>query len=249
MVLLCLALAFAPASLRGRLRSRLLDLHGFVQRLAQDDDALADAPPETAGGARIRLLEAEVLRLRRALAGAGTAQEVLELGRDVALIPAEVLPLGGPADLVHRIALARGSRDGVREGQPVLADGVLLGQVVTVGVSTCEVRLVSDPRFTIRASVARAEQEVEGLLRGDGSGLLVFEPAIVDPTAPPPQVFPGEAVHCSRASVLCGVPALIGVVERVERAPGAPLPWGRVLPAREATGVRQVVIVRVGASS
>lgn len=244
LVLACLAIAFAPLDLRHRIRSRLLDVHGRVHGALLGRTPAGDAPSDVSP--RVELLKKQVKELQEALAAAGTARQVFEVNRDFRLIPADVLPLAGAADLIPRLALARGSQDGVRRGLPVLADGVLIGQVEQVAAATCEVRLVTDPKFTIRASIAQPGGEVEGLLRGLGQGDLAFEPAILDPTAPPPVVRPGEAVHCSRASILCGVPALLGVVQRVEDDPGAPLPRARVLPACSPTGLRQVVIVQTG---
>ena len=53
----------------------------------------------------------------------------------------------------------------------------------------------------------------------------------------------------SRASILCGVPALIGAVEVVERPPGAGQALGRVRPAFDPTRLEQVVIVQSGGAS
>ena len=252
MVAACLLVAFLPLGLRERVRARLLDLHARIHRaLSRDPGGLApDATLKTSGLAlaagqdvRSRLLEAEVLRLRRALLEARTARQVVALDPKARLIPAEVLPLAGKADLVKRMALARGTLDGVRPGLPVLADGALVGRVAEVTATTCEVRLITDPRFSIRASVPQGGQDVEGILRGDGSALLSFEPALLDPAAAPPVLSVGEAVHCSRASLVCGVPALLGVILDAERRPGDALLTARIQPALDLDAVRRVVIL------
>ena len=249
-VLLCLGVAFLPLGVRERARAGLLDLHGRIAALTAGEPAAGSAEPASD---RVRLLEAEVLRLRRALETAGAAREVVRPGSRAQLIPAEVLPLARAADLVQRVVLGRGSEDGVRRGLPVLANGVLIGRVAEVTPSTCEVRLVTDPRFRIRATIPRPGQDVEGMLSGDGSGWLVFEPALLDETASPPVLKPGETVLCSRASVLCGIPALLGVVEGAEQEAGEGLRGqdldlglgrARIRPALERDP-RRVVIVRV----
>jgi len=66
---------------------------------------------------------------------------------------------------------------------------------------------------------------------------------MIDERSLPPVPAVGETVTCSRASVLCGVPALLGVVEAIERRPGTVLTGARIRPACELSGVRRVVIV------
>jgi cell shape-determining protein MreC len=241
-LVLCLVLALLPLSLRQSIRGMLLDAHGAIHsflggRAPQEDSASGD---------QLALLEAELVSLRQALASAGTAQEVVAFDQDVDLIPAEVLPLAGSADaLLHRVALARGRQDGVAVGMAVLAYGgrVLVGRVAAVARGTCEVRLVTDPQFRLRAVILRAEGNVEGLLRGDGRRLY-FEPALLDETAPAPEPRSGERLFCSRASVLCGQQALIGVVHTARRLPGATLQGAVVTPARSLKRLEHVLIVR-----
>lgn len=237
----CLALAFAPLPGKRRARALALELHRKVARAVPlaGGSAAVGAPTE-----RERLLAAEVVRLKRALLEANSSSELVRGRAPVELIPAEVLPLAGGADALHRVALARGRRDGVEVGLPVIAGDSLVGRVAQVAVGTCEVVLVTDPSFRVRASIARAEGEVEGLLRGDGSETLAFEPVLLKPDAPLPAPRVGEAVTASRASRLCGIPAVLGVVERVERPPGLGLVQGRVRPLRALLDLERVVVVK-----
>lgn len=237
---LCLGMAFLPRSIRQQARSLLLDAHGATQRLlgrGAPDPADAGASEQ-----EVALLKAELVELKRSLTAARGSSRVLVADPDVRVVTAEVLPLQGPADFLHRIALDRGKRDGVRDGMPVLAGRVLVGRVAQVSRTTCEVRLVLDPEFSVRASIPRAEGTVEGLLRGNGRGLY-FEPAILDERAPAPQPRTGERILCSRASVLCDLPALIGVVGERRRLAGASLLGARVHPALNPQSLRRVVIV------
>jgi cell shape-determining protein MreC len=240
LVAACAGLVFMPAGLRAKARGALLDLH--VRLAPQPATGVAVAPDDAA---RVRLLEAEVRRLRRALAAAGAASELLADPR-VRLIPADVIPLEGKSGILSRVALARGRDDGVEPGQVVLADSVLVGRVATVTASTCEVLLATDPTFRIRATVSRDDQDVEGLLAGDGTATLSFEPVVADDVAAGPVLRAGETVVSSRASVLCGVSALIGTVEEIERYAGDTSPRARVRPACDLGAVGRVVIVRGG---
>lgn len=228
-----------PRSIRQRARGLLLDAHGATQRLLgkgapEVDTAHADH--------QVALLEAELIQVKRSLEAARGAGNVLVADPDTRVLSAEVMPLQGAADFLHRIALDRGRRDGVRDGMPVLAGRVLVGRVAQVSRTTCEVRLVLDPEFSIRASIPRAEGAVEGLLRGNGRGLY-FEPAVLDERAPAPEPRVGERILCSRASVLCELPALIGVVGAKKRLAGASLPGARVHPMRNPQSLRRVLIV------
>jgi hypothetical protein len=246
LVALSLGLAALPAGPRALVRDRLLDLH--VRLMTLTSGAVVASGPAGAAGddAQTRALQAENLRLRRALQDAGAARELVADTPRARLIPADALPLAGGDELLRRVALARGRQDGVREGQAVLTrDGlVLVGVVARVTATTCEVRLVTDPTFVIHATISRAGGEVEGLLRGDGSDALSFCPAILDPAAPAPLPQVGETVLCSRASGLCGVPAVLGVVASVDRAPGTGLPRARVRLVTDVLRLGSVVILR-----
>ncbi len=250
LVALCVGLAALPAGARAALRDRLLDLHVRVATLVPDlaTPTARLTPAEEAAQNRGHVLEAELARLRRALLEAGAARELVAgfgPGAGAArMIPADALPLGRGVDAVHRLALARGRLDGVEEGQPVLAGDALVGLVARATPTTCEARLVTDPTFRVRGAVARAGGDLEGLVSGDGGPLLTFVPALLDPAAPPPELHVGEVVLCSRASSLCGVPAVLGVVEAVERTPGTGAARGRVRPTVDLTRLGGVVIIR-----
>ena len=220
-----------------------LTLHATAYGLLGAKPAEASQQPENS---RIALLEVEAQGLRRDLKAARATQELIQTQRNARGIPARVLPLAGGAGVVQRVLLDRGARDGVSIGLPVLADGVLVGRVEQATTATCEVRLVTDPGFRVRATVPRPNGPIEGMLSGTGEA-LVFEPAVLDETAPAPQLLPGDRVTCSRASVLCGLPALLGNVVAIERRPGAPLPEARVHPACDLRRLRQVIIVRAEA--
>ena len=245
--LLCLALPALPHGVRLRARDRLLALQAALSR-GLGEPGLA-APPDAAARAesnRIKLLEAQLEQQRRLLREAGAAREVIERGADARTIPALAYPLARGADLLQRIVLDRGAVDGVREGQVVLAGSALVGRVGRVLDARCEVLLVTDPQFQVRATILRPEGELEGILRGDGSPFLVFQPAVTDPSAPAPLPRAGEEVLTSRHSLLCALPVPAGAVEEVVRLPGVPLPVARVLPAFDPERLERVVILQGG---
>jgi hypothetical protein len=244
-VALCLGLCALPSAARRAVRDRLLDLHRAVARLAREPGEATPVAADTAAENRARILEAELARALRALVESRGAQELVAGDASARLIPAEAMPLGtGAGDLLHRVALGRGRQDGVLEGLAVLAGHALVGTVFAATETTCEVRLVSDPGFHIRATLARAGGDVEGMLTGDGGDLLTFRPALLDIRQPAPVPQVGETILSSRASLLCGVPAVLGVVVAVERAPGSGLPEAKVRSTVDLTRLDRVVIVQ-----
>jgi rod shape-determining protein MreC len=70
------------------------------------------------------------------------------------------------------VIINRGARDGIREGNPVISDLGLVGQVQDVAANASWVRLAIDPSSTINARLqnSRAEGAISGQLQG---GLLM----------------------------------------------------------------------------
>jgi cell shape-determining protein MreC len=66
------------------------------------------------------------------------------------------------------LLVSAGSRDGVREGAPVVIGEALLGTVSKVGARTSSVRLVSDPGHRIWAMVLQDGVESQGYVEGTG---------------------------------------------------------------------------------
>ncbi len=52
-----------------------------------------------------------------------------------------------------RVILAKGRVHGVREGQPVINGGGVVGRVVAAHANTCEVELITDPEFRFSANL------------------------------------------------------------------------------------------------
>lgn len=71
-----------------------------------------------------------------------------------------------------RITLAKGRVHGVREGQPVINGGGVVGRVVEAHANTCEVQLITDPAFRISALIEGHDLPV--VYRG--ASTIPFEP-------------------------------------------------------------------------
>lgn len=66
------------------------------------------------------------------------------------------------------LEIDKGSRDGVRQGQPVVSAGGLVGQVTEVRRSRSLIRLVTDPRFAV--GIRLIVNDEIALLTGGGAG-------------------------------------------------------------------------------
>ena len=131
-------------------------------------------------------LKAEVERLRSQLAesqtslrDAGQLKEIRELHQEnffptsTAPVTARVIARS-PTVWYSSVKIDKGSDDGVRENQPVIAAGGLAGKVTSVTGGTAEVRLITDGESGVSAQVFPAG--VTGLVRpevGDPDDLLL----------------------------------------------------------------------------
>lgn len=242
MVAACLGLAALPPRARDRIRGVLLDLES---RVPLGPPATRDMAPATdrerALEAKLALAKADNAVLERALEEAHAVEAVAAAWPGVRRVTAEVVPLAGPEGLRRRIALGRGTRDGVEAGAPVLAGPALVGVVLQATRDRAEAILETDPAFRLRVTASRAS--VDGILAGNGTGLLTFLPATSGDDDPASALKPGDVLTASRASSLCALPAIVGTVREVVRSPGEGFAHAIVEPAVLASRLDRVVVL------
>ena len=85
------------------------------------------------------------------------------------LLAAEVIGYD-PSNLLHYIIIDRGSRDGIRTGQPVVTALGLAGRVTSVYVQSSRVLLLTDPSSSVSALIESSR--ATGIVRGQGRGAL-----------------------------------------------------------------------------
>ncbi|MFQ6021379.1 MAG: rod shape-determining protein MreC [Acidiferrobacterales bacterium] len=95
---------------------------------------------------KVDALEAENKRLRDLL---GSAQRVADRAVVAELVEVSLEPF------TRKIVVAKGSRDGVRLGQPVIDAHGIMGQITEVGVLTSKATLITDPGHAIPVIVNR----------------------------------------------------------------------------------------------
>lgn len=243
----CVAIACLPPRIREAARGKLLDWTTRTSSEAPEEGK--DAPPTAREGALANELALEQSRrvdLERALDELKAASEITASRTDLRLIPAEAFPLAGPGELVRRLVLGRGLREGVAVSAPVLAGSALVGFVAQATREKSEVRLVTDPTFRLRVTAARAG--VDGILAGTGAGTLVFTPAPSGDEDAGRALRAGDVLVVSRASTLCTVPAVVGTIREVERAAGEASSRAVVVPAAPTGRLTRVVVVRAEGS-
>lgn len=107
------------------------------------------------------------------------------------------------------LLLGRGSLQGVRAGQAVLAPGGLIGLVADVTPTTARVTLLTDPTSRVGVWVGRTERH--GLLSGAGTPRPLLRFLQKDP-----QVRAGDVVVTSPASTLVPPNLPVGVIQVVD---------------------------------
>jgi rod shape-determining protein MreC len=149
--------------------------------------------------ARLSSLEAENARLR----GLIGLQQASPKRLTAAVIARD------PAGWWQTLVLGRGSLQGVRQGNAVLAPGGLIGLVSSVTPSTARVTLLTDPASRVGVWVGRSRHH--GLLTGLGTPRPVLRFLEKDPG-----VLAGDLVTTSPASTLVPPDLPVGVIQSVD---------------------------------
>jgi rod shape-determining protein MreC len=135
-----------------QLRTRL------AQTIAERDEAVASA-------SRVESLEREITEL----------QAVLDLRSTIRFSSVAVQVVARDFEIGRRlVVIDRGTRDGIQVGDVVIGAGnSLAGRVIEVSDASAQVRLMSDPEFSVTAEIASTG--AIGLIKGRGANPLAFE--------------------------------------------------------------------------
>jgi rod shape-determining protein MreC len=138
------------------------DVQALRTRLAL---TLQERDEAAASAARVASLEREITEL----------QAILDLRSSISFSSIAVQVVARDFEIGKRlVVIDRGTRDGITEGDIVIgAGGTLAGRVISVTEGSAQVRLVSDPEFTVTAEIATTG--AIGLLHGRGANPLVFD--------------------------------------------------------------------------
>jgi rod shape-determining protein MreC len=130
---------------------------------------------------RAAMLERDVARLRMAVseveeleAEVARLRELLDFSPPIACRwqAAPVLSRGGTSAVWQSVRLGKGSRHGVRKGDPVVVPDGIVGRVAEVSPHTCDVMLITDPNSRVACELETPGEGVgvvRGILYGGGS--------------------------------------------------------------------------------
>ena len=130
----------------------------LAQTIAERDEAVASA-------SRVESLEREITEL----------QAVLDLRSTIRFSTVAVQVVARDFEIGRRlVVIDRGARDGIQVGDVVIGAGnTLAGRVIAVSDASAQVRLTSDPEFSVTAEIASTG--AIGLIKGRGANPLAFE--------------------------------------------------------------------------
>jgi len=122
--------------------------------------------------------------------------------------------------LGHELVINRGQAHGLKHGQYVLGEDTIIGTISETNPSTARVRLLTDTRHSIEASIWRKgrNRAIRGRLTGDGKGLCKV------PLVPKDyDVKVGDTVYAAVIAEFLETPRVIGKVCDVKPAIANPL--------------------------
>ena len=117
---------------------------------------------------RLIVLEAENSRLLELAGENNRLKALLNVSEDSKISgPLAKVVAYDPTNWSKRITINRGSSDGVTEGMPVVSGNGVVGQILSVGLHSAQVLLLSDPLSAVDALIQRTR--TRGLIEGTGS--------------------------------------------------------------------------------
>ena len=177
---------------------------------------------------KLAALEAENQRLRELLHAARRVGERVLIAE---LLAVDLDPYR------HRVVLNKGSRHGIRPGQPLVDAHGVMGQVVEVGPFSSVAMLISDPGHAIPVQVNRTG--LRAIAYGTGSSdrlLLPHLPRTAD-------VREGDLLVSSGLGERFPPGYPVGVIIQVRRDPGGAFTEAEARPAARLRRSREVLLV------
>ncbi len=243
-----------PLGMRARLASFFSPL-GMLR--GGDDLSLADVPPEARPVVlrmreeidALRASNRVLLRERRSLEEL-RGMESDDGRRKPEVVAASVLGWDRRWPARRSVLVGRGSRHGIRRGQPVVAGRSLVGFVMETGTAAARVRMLDDPGGSgsqpdVRVGVQVVPPEgddravVEGALVGAGRGALKLT------LIPGGAVQAGDLVITSSADPLVPSGLLIGRVVTVRELRDRGLAEADVRPSADMAGRSTLYVLRM----
>lgn len=182
-------------------------------------------------------LQVEIVRLREIEQDYYRLSGLVEYAAehpDQSLVTADVVALD-TSSYLRWIVINRGTRDGIRVGNPVISDMGLVGRVENVAANAAWVRLAIDQASAVDARLqnARAEGTVWGQLQG-GMRMEIPQAALVEP---------GDLVVTSGLGGTFPANIVIGQVNSVRRQQAALFQEADIRPTVDFDDLRIVSVI------
>ena len=207
------------------------DVQALRTRLAL---TLQERDEAAASAVRVASLEREITEL----------QAILDLRSSISFSSIAVQVVARDFEIGKRLVIIdRGTRDGITEGDVVIgAGGTLAGRVISVTEQNAQVRLVSDPGFSVIAEIATTG--AIGLLRGRGANPLVFDDIDALRDVPVGAEVTTSGIELS-ATIRSAFPRglSIGRVVTVSDPSGAVIKSAEVKPILELDSARTLLVI------
>jgi len=150
-------------------------------------------------------------------------------------ISAEVI-FYDPSNLRQAIMINRGSKDGIKNGNPVISEGYIIGRISEVSETSSKVLLTIDPDSILPAAVQATSST--GLIKGQiGFGLLL------DNIPQGEKIIKGDIVITSGLGGEMPRGLIIGTIDEVNSRDNGIYQQARVRPAANLKNLRQVLIL------
>ena len=207
------------------------DVQALRTRLAV---TLQERDEAAASAARVASLEREIIEL----------QAILDLRSSISFSSVAVQVVARDFEIGKRlVVIDRGTRDGITEGDVVIgAGGTLAGRVISVTEGSAQLRLVSDPEFTVTAEIAATG--AIGLLHGRGTNPLAFDDIDALRDVPVGAEVTTSGIELS-STIRSAFPRglSIGRVVTVSDPSGAVIKSAEVKPLLELDSVRTLLVI------
>jgi len=151
------------------------------------------------------------------------------------LVAAHVI-MRDPANWSAAVIIDKGTKQGVRQGMPVITPSGVVGKIAEVGDQLAKITLLTDPRFSVAASVERTRDQgvVSGTLKG--TCRLQYLPVTAD-------VQVGDIVVTSKISSFFPEGLLIGRIINVQESFASPTLDCLMKPAVVFSQLEEVFVV------
>jgi len=212
---------------------------GEIDRLRTENDDLRR---------RVAGAEQRIAELEEAAAENAELRDLLGLTRslDMDLLPVRIISRD-PSNFTWEVGIDAGTKDGLREGMPVVGSaqgaGALAGTVVSVGPDSATVRMVVDPR----SSVVALDQQSRalGLIQGQLGGQLVMVQVDVTDDLNVGDTVVSAGLELAPGAAYSAYPRglLIGTVQAVEPDTNALTQTGFVRPALDFPQLDRLLVV------